>query len=189
MYLAYRLIHNISLVRNPNRLIVLTINRYMIICFIMTITVGIFTFITTNYKNTLIQNQSIAIQKQKTDINKIKLIASAQESKLLSNQITNIDLNGLEKNKKREIEIVKQKQNKLLEKIYFNEEIQKDPLAKQNYQTLKTSIIALSDSLTMPLKIKNFNLLRYNYTKLNDSLTNFSIKLANKKNDITVSNN
>ncbi len=54
MFLAYKLIQNLLPLPNANPLIIKTINRYMLVCFVMTVTVGAFTFITTSYKNNFI---------------------------------------------------------------------------------------------------------------------------------------
>jgi hypothetical protein len=69
MYLAYRLLDKLSNQANPSQLIISAINRYVVICLTMTIVVGVFTYITKDYKSdelaaqdTSIQNKTAAIQ-------------------------------------------------------------------------------------------------------------------------------
>ena len=60
------------------------INRYMLICFVMTLAVGTFTYFSTVYKKDIISAQTEQIAKQDTAIN---LITTSQKNNLISDTL------------------------------------------------------------------------------------------------------
>lgn len=84
MYLAYmlinRIINNERMVTGVSTLII----TYMVLCFIMTVTVGIFTYITTSYKNNLIAAQSQTINNASAAVS---VLTAAQKNTTLANTL------------------------------------------------------------------------------------------------------
>ncbi len=82
MYLAYRLI--LKMMPDPKSNMIKVINRYMLICLAMTLSVGIFTYIDAVHKNDLIQQQTQQIAERDTALN---IIATSQKNHLLSDTV------------------------------------------------------------------------------------------------------
>jgi hypothetical protein len=91
MYLAYRLIGRMISQQNPNSSVLAVVNRYMLVSFVMTVTVGVFTYITTAYKNNQLVTQSKQLDDQAKVItaNKaaVELLASSQKSNELTKEV------------------------------------------------------------------------------------------------------
>jgi predicted PurR-regulated permease PerM len=82
MYLAYRLI--LKMMPDPKANMIKMINRYMLICLAMTLSVGIFTYIDAIHKSDLIQQQTQQIAERDTALN---IIATSQKNHLLSDTL------------------------------------------------------------------------------------------------------
>ncbi|TWW01150.1 hypothetical protein [Chitinophaga pinensis] len=172
MYLAYKLISSLVPLPNVNPNIIKMINRYMLVCFIMTVTVGIFTFMTTSYKNNVISDQAALIKSKDTVVN---ILATAQKAKLLSDSLSrNIDgpLAGE----------VKTRQNSYLDTLQKYIDGEHNPAQHERFNRYKESLTNITDSLTMEnLDRKRKEFLKEKYVGINDSITRFSLKLADAK--------
>jgi predicted PurR-regulated permease PerM len=82
MYLAYRLI--LKMMPDPKANMIKMINRYMLICLAMTLSVGIFTYIDAIHKSDLIQQQTQQIAQKDTALN---LITTSQKNHQLSDTV------------------------------------------------------------------------------------------------------
>ena len=172
MYLAYKLIQSLVPLPNANPMVISTINRYMFVCFIMTLTVGVFTFITTSYKNDVIEKQSAKIENSAVALN---LLAASQKNNLLSDSIVQ-----LSQNKARTP--VKNEQEKILDTLSKYVAKQNNPHLIKTFKNYKSSVLSISDSLFMTnLDKSKIDSLKKNYILLNDSISDFSLKVANNK--------
>jgi hypothetical protein len=186
MYLAYRLINRLVGIDSPNTLIVSTINRYMMICFIMTVTVGLFTFLTNTYKKEILLSNKMAVEENS---NTVKILLASQNNNQIANRITTIASNEKESSLKREKILEEQeKQQKELEAIsaYVAKGDKHDYARKIN--SLTRSIKSISDSLAMSLDSRQINVLKSNYAKLNDSISALVVKIANEPVGVKKSN-
>lgn len=84
MFLAYKLLNKIITARSTNPLIHKSINRYMLVCFVMTVTIGVFTFISTEYKKETIASQNEQI---KTDETTIDLLVTANKNNSIADSV------------------------------------------------------------------------------------------------------
>jgi hypothetical protein len=172
MYLAYKLISSLVPLPNVNPNIIKMINRYMLVCFIMTVTVGIFTFMTTSYKNTVISDQAALIKSQDTVVN---ILTASQKAKLLSDSLSrNMDspLAGE----------VKTRQNSYLDTLQKYIDGEHNPAQHERFNRYKESLTTITDSLTMDnLDRRRKEFLKEKYVGINDSITRFSLKLADAK--------
>ncbi len=172
MYLAYKLISSLVPLPNVNPNIIKMINRYMLVCFIMTVTVGVFTFMTTSYKNTVISDQAALIKSQDTVVN---ILTASQKAKLLSDSLSrNMDspLAGE----------VKTRQNSYLDTLQKYIDGEHNPAQHERFNRYKESLTTITDSLTMEnLDHRRKEFLKEKYVGINDSITRFSLKLADAK--------
>ncbi|ACU59252.1 hypothetical protein [Chitinophaga pinensis] len=172
MYLAYKLISSLVPLPNVNPNIIKMINRYMLVCFIMTVTVGVFTFMTTSYKNNVISDQAALIKSKDTVVN---ILTAAQKAKLLSDSLSrNMDspLAGE----------VKTRQNSYLDTLQKYIDGEHNPVQHERFNRYKESLTTITDSLTMDnLDRRRKEFLKEKYVGINDSITRFSLKLADAK--------
>lgn len=172
MYLAYKLISSLVPLPNVNPNIIKMINRYMLVCFIMTVTVGVFTFMTTSYKNNVISDQAALIKSKDTVVN---ILTAAQKAKLLSDSLSrNMDspLAGE----------VKTRQNSYLDTLQKYIDGEHNPAQHERFNRYKESLTTITDSLTMDnLDRRRKEFLKEKYVGINDSITRFSLKLADAK--------
>ncbi|SFN43114.1 hypothetical protein SAMN05428949_2805 [Chitinophaga sp. YR627] len=172
MYLAYKLISSLVPLPNVNPNIIKMINRYMLVCFIMTVTVGVFTFMTTSYKNNVISDQAALIKSKDTVVN---ILTAAQNAKLLSDSLSrNMDgpLAGE----------VKTRQNSYLDTLQKYIDGEHNPAQHERFNRYKESLTTITDSLTMDnLDRRRKEFLKEKYVGINDSITRFSLKLADAK--------
>lgn len=172
MYLAYKLISSLVPLPNVNPNIIKMINRYMLVCFIMTVTVGIFTFMTTSYKNNVISDQAALIKNRDTVLN---ILAASQKSKLLSDSLSR-NLDGPMAGE------VTSRQNSYLDTLQKYIDGEHNPVQHERFNRYKESLSTITDSLNMNnLDRKRKEFLREKYVGINDSITRFSLKLADAR--------
>lgn len=172
MFLAYRLINDWAKNPNPNPMVLKAIKWYMSICFIMTVTVGIFTFISSSYKNNIIENQAIAIETKSDALN--ILTASQINDQLVDSLIRNSST--------ADVAAVINEQKPVLDTLSKYISKRNDPKIESEFNKYRESVVILSDSLTMQnLENEKFKSLKAHYISLNDSISKFSLRLANKK--------
>ncbi|MEO8116619.1 MAG: hypothetical protein ABI653_03150 [Bacteroidota bacterium] len=170
MFLAYKLIQSIITLPHTNPQVIKTINRYMLVCFIMTIAVGTFTFISTYYKNDTIAQQSSIIENNTKALN---ILAASNKNNSISDSLSN------HPQTQADIANAKQEQQKALDTLgkYVNE--QNNPELKQNFDKYKNLAMSTSDSLQMkdlpPQKIEE---LKKNVVKYNNALSQISLNVA-----------
>ncbi|MFT3705952.1 MAG: hypothetical protein QM802_26535 [Agriterribacter sp.] len=170
MFLAYRLIRSIIALPHTNPLVVKTINRYMLVCFVMTIAVGVFTFITTLYKQDVITNQQAKIDNGSKALN---ILAASNNNSLIADSIARNAGNN------QKVFIVKQEQKKLLDTL-SNYIVQQDnPKLTEDFNKYKTLALKASDSLGMPgLTKSEIDTLRINFLKYTNSISKLSLNTA-----------
>ena len=172
MYLAYKLIRSIIAIPNPPKTTISTINRYMLTCFVMTIAVGVFTFLSTEFKKTQLASLSNEVKNKDTALN---ILATAQRNDQLSDRI---------KATTNENTIVAEteKQKKVLDTLssYFTKE--KDSSAVKSFNNYRQLILEISDSLQMTnLEKPKMDSLKKRYARYNNSVNELSLKVANTK--------
>jgi len=176
MFLAYKLISSLVALPKVNPSILKMINRYMLICFIMTVTVGIFTFMSTSYKNDVITNQEAALKSKDTVLN---ILATSQKSKLLSDSVSKAIENGTFAN-------VKSRQNSYLDTLqaYIP---QHNPVQRDRFNRYKSSLSDIADSLEMEnIDRKRREFLKEKYAGLTDSITRLSLKIVDNQHNTTI---
>jgi hypothetical protein len=165
MFLAYKLLNKIITARSTNPLIHKSINQYMLVCFIMTVTVGVFTFISTEYKKDQIKSDEIAID----------LLVKANNNSSLAKSVlaaTETD-NGVPGAKK--------DQKKILEDLSAIIKTENDPKANAQFSNYKDNILKIHDSLNMPnLSKPEIESLKRSYSKYNDSVTKLTLDITNR---------
>ncbi|MBW8684175.1 hypothetical protein [Chitinophaga rhizophila] len=172
MYLAYKLISSLVPLPDVNPHIIKMINRYMLVCFIMTVTVGIFTFMTTSYKNHVISDQAALLKSKDTVLN---ILATSQKSKLLSDSLCrNLD--------SQLITDAKSRQNSYLDTLQKYMELEDNPGQRERFNRYKENLSAVTDSLAMDhLDRGKREFLKEKFVVLNDSITRLSLKVAAAK--------
>jgi hypothetical protein len=172
MYLAYKLISSLVPLPNVNPNIIKMINRYMLVCFIMTVTVGIFTFMTTSYKNNVISDQAALIKSKDTVLN---ILTTSQKSRLLSDSLSR-NLDGHVPTDARF------RQNSYLDTLQKYMDGEHNPGQRDRFNRYKESLSTITDSLTMEnLDRKRKEFLKEKYVVLNDSITRLSLKVADAR--------
>ncbi|MBK7812040.1 MAG: hypothetical protein IPO62_17165 [Saprospiraceae bacterium] len=172
MFLAYRLINDWAKNPNPNPVVLKAIKWYMSICFVMTITVGVFTFISSSYKTKIIEDQAIAIETKSDALN--ILTASQINDQLVDSMIRN--------SSNEDVALVINEQKPVLDTLSKYISKQNDPQLDSQFNKYRESVVKLSDSLTMQnIGNEKFKTLKAQYIRLNDSISKFSLRLANKK--------
>ncbi|MBK7233669.1 MAG: hypothetical protein IPH93_15750 [Saprospiraceae bacterium] len=172
MFMAYWLIKDWAKNPNPNPMVSKTINRYMNICLAMTVTVGVFTFISSFYKNNIIEKQAIAIETKSDALN--ILTASQINDQLVDSMIRN--------SSNEDVALVIHEQKPVLDTLSKYISKQNDPQLDSQFNKYRESVVKLSDSLTMQnIGNEKFKTLKAQYIRLNDSISKFSLRLANKK--------
>ncbi|QHS62576.1 hypothetical protein [Chitinophaga agri] len=172
MFLAYKLISSLVTLPKVNPNIIKMINRYMLVCFIMTVTVGVFTFMSTSYKNNVISDQAALIKSKDTVLN---ILATTQKSRLLSDSLSrNLDNPMLTDARSR--------QNSYLDTLQKYIDGEHNPVQRERFNRYKENLSNITDSLTMGnLDRKRKELLKEKYVVLNDSITRLSLKVADAK--------
>lgn len=172
MFLAYKLLNKIIGQRSANALVHQSINRYMLVCFIMTVTVGVFTFISTEYKNNKIASQEEQIKSDKTAID--LLVKTNNNSSLAKSVIAATETdNGVPGAKK--------DQKKILEDLSAIIKTENDPKANAQFSSYKDNILKIHDSLNMPnLSKPEIESLKRSYSKYNDSVTKLTLDITNR---------
>jgi hypothetical protein len=160
MYLAYKLIKSLVPLPKVNPAVVKIINRYMLVCFVMTVIVGLFTFMSTAYKNGVISTQAAKLASKDTVLN---LLSASQRNKLLSDSISN----------GRMVSEAKARQRNYLDTLqkYI------DPAQHERFMHYKATLTTLADSLSLSgLDDGKRSLLKDQYRMANDSITRLSLK-------------
>jgi hypothetical protein len=172
MYLAYKLIASLVTLPKVNPAILKMINRYMLVCFIMTVTVGVFTFMSTSYKNDVISNQEAVIKSKDTVLN---ILATSQKSKLLGDSVSKaVD--------SQTIVDVRSRQSNYLDTLQKYIENQHNPAQRDRFNRYKNSLSTIADSLTMEnVDHKRRQFLKEKYVTVNDSITTLSLKVADNQ--------
>jgi hypothetical protein len=172
MYLAYKLIASLVTLPKVNPAILKMINRYMLVCFIMTVTVGVFTFMSTSYKNDVISNQEAVIKSKDTVLN---ILATSQKSKLLADSVSKaVD--------SQTIVDVRSRQSSYLDTLQKYIENQHNPAQRDRFNRYKNSLSTIADSLTMEnVDHKRRQFLKEKYVTVNDSITTLSLKVADNQ--------
>ncbi|UPK72450.1 hypothetical protein [Chitinophaga filiformis] len=172
MYLAYKLIASLVTLPKVNAAILKMINRYMLVCFIMTVTVGVFTFMSTSYKNDLISSQEAVIKSKDTALN---ILTTSQKSKLLADSVSKAT-------DSQTIAQVQSRQNSYLDTLQKYIESQPNPNQRERFYRYKTSISTIADSLTMSnVDHKRREFLKEKYVTLNDSISRLSLKVVDNQ--------
>lgn len=172
MYLAYKLIASLVILPKVNPAILKMINRYMVVCFIMTVTVGVFTFMSTSYKNDVISNQEAVIKSKDTVLN---ILATSQKNKLLADSISkSVDSQTIAEAQSR--------QNSYLDTLQKYIGTQHNPTQRDRFNRYKNSLSTIADSLTMAnVDQKRREFLKQKYVTVNDSITTLSLKAVNSQ--------
>lgn len=172
MYLAYKLIASLVTLPKVNPAILKMINRYMAVCFVMTVTVGVFTFMSTSYKNDVISNQEAVIKSKDTVLN---ILATSQKNKQLADSISKAE-------DSQTIVDVQARQNSYLDTLQKYIENQQNPTQRDRFARYKHSLSTIADSLTMEnVDHKRRQLLREKYATVNDSITTLSLKAVDNQ--------
>jgi len=172
MFLAYRLINDWAKNPNPNPMVLKAIKWYMSICFVMTITVGVFTFISSSYKTKIIEDQVSEIETKSDALN--ILTASQINDQLVDSMIRN--------SSNEDVALVINEQKPVLDSLSKYISKRNDPKLDSEFTKYRESVVLLSDSLTMKnLDKVQFKNLKEHYIILNDSISKFSLRLANRK--------
>jgi hypothetical protein len=164
MYLAYRLLNKLSDKENPSKLIISSINRFIVICLLMTIVVGVFTYFDRDYKTTELANKTDAYN-----------VLSA--SKKISDLTDSIKYYASSPDNNKKTNFVKE-QAKVLDTLSRYVAKENNPQATQKFNNYKNLI------LTIPKKIgtnANNEPLFVHYRKVTDSLTKMTSQIATKK--------
>jgi hypothetical protein len=137
MYLAFQLIQKIITTKGINMQVFKTIRTYMVLCFCMTIVVGVFTIMSTVYKNDTVNQQAKAID---TTTRAIKILAATQQSKSLADTILKFP-------QSQQAAAAKTEQKKALDTItkYVAKTAQK-PLI-DSFAKYKTIVVSYPDSI------------------------------------------
>lgn len=170
MYLAYRLINSIVNKKNVNSQVIKAINRYMLICFVLTIAVGFFTFITSFYKNKEIAQQSQKIEESKTAIN---LLTASQQNNVITENILNAKLPET-------VAQAKQAQKEVLDSltVYINK-TNNSALTKE-FSSIKRDLLITADSLSMEsLSKSRRDSLKKDFLVLKTSINQLSLRATN----------
>lgn len=163
MFLAYKLLNKIITARSTNPLIHKSINRYMLVCFVMTVTIGVFTFISTEYKKETIASQNEQI---KTDETTIDLLVTANKNNSIADSV--IAAAGRDDR----VTGAKKDQKKILEDLSEIIKTENDPKVNAKFSGYKDNILRIHDSLNMPnLSKPEMESLKRSYTKYNDSVS------------------
>ncbi|PWV56850.1 hypothetical protein [Chitinophaga sp. S165] len=172
MYLAYKLIASLVTLPKVNPAILKMINRYMVVCFIMTVTVGVFTFMSTSYKNDVISNQEAVIKSKDTVLN---ILATSQKNKLLADSVSKaVDSQTIAE--------VQSRQNSYLDTLQMFIENQHNPTQRERFNRYKNSLSTIADSLTMAnVDHKRRQFLKEKYATVNDSITTLSLKVVDNQ--------
>lgn len=172
MYLAYKLIASLVTLPKVNPAILKMINRYMLVCFIMTVTVGVFTFMSTSYKNDVISNQEAVIKSKDTVLN---ILATSQKNKLLADSISkSVDSQTIAE--------VQSRQNSYLDTLQKYIVGEHNPTQRDRFNRYKNSLSTIADSLTMEnVDHKRKEFLKKKYVTVNDSITTLSLKVVNSQ--------
>ncbi|MBS1729571.1 MAG: hypothetical protein JSS67_02210 [Bacteroidetes bacterium] len=170
MFLAYKLIQSLVPLPHTNPQVVKTINRYLLICFIMTLVVGSFTFISTYYKNDLIKEQSSIIENNTKALN---VLAASNKNIAIADSLSN------HPQSQADIDAALKEQQNALDTLGKYVDEQGNPELKQDFNKYKGLAMATSDSLQMenlpPQKIEE---LKSNVIRYNNALNQISIKVA-----------
>lgn len=173
MYLAYKLIAQVIVAKNPQTNVLPTINRYMLVCFIMTVTVGIFTFISTEYKEKAIESLSATVDDEKR---KNDLFTTVRRGSVLADSII------ISKNTESTVVEIKEDYRKVLDTLSTFITSANDTAIKREFQVYKTSLIRISDSLQMGnLSRPKVDSLKTRFVLYNNSLSNLSVQAAMNK--------
>ncbi|SHN46138.1 hypothetical protein [Chitinophaga sp. CF418] len=172
MYLAYKLIASLVTLPKVNPAILKMINRYMVVCFVMTVTVGVFTFMSTSYKNDLISSQEAVIKSKDTALN---ILTTSQKSKLLSDSVSKAT-------DSQTIAQVQSRQNSYLDTLQKYIESRHNPTQRDRFNHYKNSLSTIADSLTMStVDHKRREFLKEKYVTLNDSISRLSLKVVDNQ--------
>ncbi len=172
MYLAYKLIASLVILPKVNAAILKMINRYMVVCFIMTVTVGVFTFMSTSYKNDVISNQEAVIKSKDTVLN---ILTTSQKNKLAADSVSKAVDNQT-------IAEVQSRQNGYLDTLQMFIENQHNPTQRERFNRYKNSLSTIADSLTMTnVDHKRRQFLKERYVTVNDSITTLSLKVVDNQ--------
>lgn len=173
MFLAYKLIQGLVPLPNVNPLIIKTINRYMLVCFLMTIAVGAFTFITGFYKKDVISQQS---EKIAADTQTIGLLAASNKN----NQITDSILISIQKPGEKTLDRAVSDQNTFLDSLsqVVNQQTG-NPKITDDFNRYKKLLVSTSDSLTKETLTKEqSDSLKINFIKYRRSISDLLVKSA-----------
>jgi len=172
MYLAYRLISSIVNRAKVNSEVIKTINRYMLICFVLTITVGFFTFITSFYKKEEIAQQSQKIKESKQAID---VLTASQQNNVIAESILNAKLPET-------VAQAKKEQKEVLDSltVYINK-TNNSALTKE-FNSIKRDLIITTDSLSMEsLSKQRRDSLKKNFLELKTSIDQLSLRATTIK--------
>lgn len=172
MYLAYKLIKDLLPLPKVDAKIISTINRYMLVCSVMTVIVGGFTFMSTYYKNGVISNQAAMLKSKDTVLN---ILAASQQSKLLSDSVVSA-LNS------HSLAEIRSRQSSYLDTLQKYVMTKHDTVQNARFYRFKASLASVTDSLAIGgLDEDRKSLLKERFVLLNDSITKLSLRAANNR--------
>jgi hypothetical protein len=174
MYLAYRLILKVIGTKPPEPLILRMINRYMMICIVMTLSVGAFTVMSTSYKKNALSDQQ---RRLKNSERAISALTASQVNDLLTDSIVHFH------NGDGALRGVKKRQEEVLEDLSVYVSSQQDPAVDTAFSNLKSGILRVSDSLEMPgLGAEKKDSLKMHYIRYSDSIGKLTLRVVDKIN-------
>jgi len=140
MYLAYQLIRQVISASRPSSNVFSMIKTYMLLCFVMTMTVGTFTVINTVYKNSALNKQADQLAQQSDKITSTaSLLAASQKSKAVDTLIKSHDKITAD---------VKKEQKKALDTIgNFIAETKKKPII-DSFNKYRAIVVSSTEQIT-----------------------------------------
>lgn len=176
MYLAYKLIRSLVTAANVNPLVVSTINRYMLVCFIMTLAVGFSAYMTAYYKKDTIAKQDEVISKKDSAVN---LLTTSQKNNAMAEQVVQLTDST-------SISAAKKEQLKTLDTLSGYVAAQDNPQLQKEFNDNKNKLISVYDSLKMPeLSKPKRDSLKLRYIRINNSIGDISLKVAKQTAAVT----
>lgn len=160
---------------NTPKMIFKLIWAFMAMSFVMTIVIGVFTFLVTDYKQNVLAQNEKTIHDQESNIEVFK--TDQKRDSLLSSAIANNAFNDAEKFKK-----VDEQQQKILDSLSTKvNNSDASPEAKQQFNDLSDSLRVVSSGLTNPdLTTRQKDSLKVKYFEINKRIPNVLMKTMKK---------
>lgn len=166
MYLAYRLIDRLIGEPSPQDAILRLIRLYIVVCFVMTITVGVFTYINAVFKNKELVAQAKVIDKQQNDVDALHTIYTKDNivDSVIKSPQTPQSIAAL------------QKQEEVLDTLGAVIKKYDDPVAIQRFDEYRVAMQQASESLKTTKDKQKLDSFKAIYIKYNKSINDLSLK-------------